>query len=456
MPETSESIERDELDGLFARLFADRPQMRCALAVSGGSDSTALMVLLAEWIAQRTGQGTEQAGRSLDAFTVLTVDHRLRPESAAEAQAVARQACALGLRHAVLVWEGDKPNTGLQAAARAARYRLMADYARAHDIGLILMAHTEDDQAETLLMRLARGSGLDGLGAMAPIAPLQDGESLLIARPLLCVPKTRLQASLRRRGIGWIEDPSNASPVFERVRLRAARVALESLGLTPGMLSLSARRLRQARSALDRWVADVLDPVAGMVEVHACGFFKIDRSRLGALPDEIIARVLTRAIAAAGGSGEPVPLAGVEAILADLSSSDSGMQSAAWTLARARLAATPKALLIEREPGRDALPVLVLAPGQAAIWDGRFRVSAGPSIDHPVQVRALGVDGVRELRSRIDVPAGLPVGSLRAVASFWRGEQLLAVPPLGFRASADLGDLAAAFLPLASPWGARR
>ena len=156
----------------------------------------------------------------------------------------------------------------------------MAEYARAHDIGLILTAHTEDDQAETLLMRLARGSGLDGLGAMAPIAPLQDGESLLIARPLLDVPKTRLQASLRRRGIGWIEDPSNASPVFERVRLRAARAALEGLGLTPGMLGLSARRLRQARSALDRWVADVLDPAAGMVEVHACGFFSIDRSRL--------------------------------------------------------------------------------------------------------------------------------------------------------------------------------
>ena len=108
------------------------------------------------------------------------------------------------------------------------------------------------------------------------------------------------------------------------MRLRAARAALESLGLTPGMLSLSARRLRQARSALDRWVADVLDPAAGMVEVHPCGFFSIDRSRLRALPDEIIARVLTRAIAAAGGAGEPVPLAGVEAILADLSSTQSG------------------------------------------------------------------------------------------------------------------------------------
>ena len=455
MADNTLSIEADELDGLFAGLFADRGHRRCALAVSGGSDSSALMVLIAEWMAQ----GTEQAGRSLDACIVLTVDHRLRPESSAEVQAVARQASALGLGHATLVWEGDKPMTGLQAAARAARYRLMADYARAHDIGLILTAHTEEDQAETLLMRLARGSGLDGLGAMAPRAPLQDGESLRIARPLLDVPKARLQASLRRRGIGWIEDPSNASPVFERVRLRAARATLDGLGLTPGMLSLSARRLRQARAALDRWVADVLDPAAGVVEVHACGFLGIDRSRLCPLPDEIVARVLTRAIAVAGGAGEPVPLAGVEAILADLTCRQPGTQPAAWTLARARVAATPERLLIEREPGRDALPVLLLAPGEAAIWDGRFRVAAGwaaGGIDGPVEVRALGVDGLRELRTRIDVPARLPVASLRAVPSFWRGDQLLAVPPLGLWAGADLGDLTATFLPLASPSSACR
>ena len=136
------------------------------LAISGGSDSTALMVLLADWL----GRARSSAG----AFTVLTVDHRLRPESAAEAGAVARQAAALGYAHATLVWDGDKPPTGLQAAARAARYRLMADYARAHGIGTILTAHTLDDQAETLLMRLARGSGLDGLSAMAPLAPLQE------------------------------------------------------------------------------------------------------------------------------------------------------------------------------------------------------------------------------------------------------------------------------------------
>jgi tRNA(Ile)-lysidine synthase len=435
MSDDSESIGRDELDALFAPVFADHPHVRCAVAVSGGSDSTALMVLLAEWIGETS--------RSFHAFTVLTVDHRLRPESAAEAQAVAGQASALGFRHATLVWEGDKPKTGLQAAARTARYRLMADYARAHDIGLILTGHTQDDQAETLLMRLARGSGLDGLSAMAPTAPLQDGESLLVARPLLDVPKARLVASLRQRGIGWIEDPSNASPAFERARLRAATPVLEELGLTSGMLALSARRLQQVRHALDRWVADVLDPEAGIVDAHPCGFFNVDRNRLRALPDEIVARVLDRLIAAAGGAGEAVPLAGLEAIVRDVVSAEA---AGAWTLARAKLGATSDRLLIEREPGREALPILSLSPGEARLWDGRFRVAAGSGLAHPVEVRALGVDGLREVRARVDIPLGLPVASLRAVSSFWRGDRLLAVPPLGYWFdSAARAHLTAAF-----------
>jgi tRNA(Ile)-lysidine synthase len=420
----SEPVGPDELDRLFAHLFAACTPERFALAVSGGSDSTALMVLLAEWLGR--------VRRPAQAFTVLTVDHRLRPQSAAEAAAVARQAATLGYAHATLVWEGDKPQTGLQAAARTARYRLMAAYARAHGIGLIFTGHTAEDQAETLLMRLARGSGLDGLSAMAPIADLHednppDGPRLCLARPLLDVPKARLQASLRQRAITWLEDPSNAAPAFERTRLRAARADLDALGLTGSMLGLSARRLQQVRVALERWVADVLDPAAGTVETHACGFFAIDLPRLRALPQEIAARVLARTIAAAGGSAEPVPLAGLEAIALDLLS---GPPAGAWTLARAKLTATPGRLLVEREPGREPLPVLSLGAGDRALWDGRFRVAAGVGLEAPVEVRALGVDGLRQVRALAEIARGIPVGSLRALPGFWRGERLLGVPPL--------------------------
>ncbi len=443
MSDDSESIEGDELDGLFARLFADRPHMRCAVAVSGGSDSTALMVLLAEWIAQgtgkgtrqRTGQGTEQAGRSLDACTVLTVDHRLRPEfgrrgagrrpPGLRARAAPRHP-RVGGRQTQDWPAGRRPCRPLPPDGRVRarpRYRPHPDRAHRGRPGRDA-AHAARARQRP---RRARRHGTDR-------SPARMAESLLIARPLLDVAKTRLQASLRRRGIGWIEDPSNASPVFERVRLRAARAALESLGLTPGMLGLSARRLRQAairarplggRCARSRRRHGRGAPVRLLQhrpQPAPCVARRDHRPR--ADPRHRRGGRSRRAGAArrcGGDPGRPVHRA---------------RKPARGRWPAPRLAATPERLLIEREPGRDALPVLALAPGEAAIWDGRFRVSAGPSIDHPVQVRALGVDGVRELRSRIDVPAGLPVGSLRAVASFWRGEQLLAVPPLGFRARA--------------------
>src|SRR5688572_57275 len=178
-------IGSDEVARLFAPLHQEPSGDPIALAVSGGSDSTALMVLFADWL-QRVGV---PAGRHL----VLTVDHGLRADSGVEAQQVAAQASRLGFRHATLIWEGEKPSTGVQAAARKARYRLMRDHLAAHGIGTLLTAHTRDDQAETLLMRLARGSGLDGLAGIAPSVDLPPGPggaaALHVLRPLLGMPK---------------------------------------------------------------------------------------------------------------------------------------------------------------------------------------------------------------------------------------------------------------------------
>ena len=332
MPGDNQPIRADELEGLFGAnaQIADRA---CALAVSGGSDSTALMVLFADWLRQR--------GRDTGLHTVLVVDHGLRPGSADEARAVADRAAALGFRHAVLAWQGPKPHTGIQAAARAARYRLMGEYMAAHDIGRLLTAHTRDDQAETLLMRLARGSGVDGLAAMAPWtevgAARRDG-ALRIVRPLLGVAKARLRATLEARGIPWIEDPSNQSAAFERTRWRAARADLEALGLSSEMLASSARRLQRARAALEAVTDAYCAEDGGLVRTDPCGVFRIDRDRLRQVPEEIALRVIGRCIAAAGGSGEPVPLAKLEPIVArylEGGTADPG----SWTLARAQITA---------------------------------------------------------------------------------------------------------------------
>ena len=434
-------IRSDELAALFGR-WGPAPFAKTALAVSGGSDSTALMVLFADWL--------RQGGQNAGLHTVLTVDHGLRPDSAAEACAVAAAAAALGFRHATLAWDGAKPQTGIQAAARTARYRLIADYMRANDIPLLLTGHTRDDQAETLLMRLARGSGLDGLAGMAPRLsfsdlgigdPASDGPE--IVRPLLEVSKARLRRTLEERGIAWIEDPSNQSPEFERPRLRAASAALHALGLTGAMLALSATRLARARQALDGAVDQFCGTDAGAVSVDRCGYITIDRSRLQAAEEEIALRVLSRVIAAAGGSGEPVPLGKLEAIAASILDTDA--EPAKWTLARAMITANDRIVAVEREPGREPLPQLELQRGAQACWDGRFWVGVGAhvgpdAVPGAVEVRALGEAAARELRQQGASPPGVPMGALGLAPSFWCAGKLVAVPSAGFWGSPYRSD----------------
>ncbi|KAB2919691.1 MAG: tRNA lysidine(34) synthetase TilS [Hyphomicrobiaceae bacterium] len=437
MTNAAEPIRPAELAGLFDQYLKSLADARAALAVSGGSDSTALMVLCADWLGQI---GAPTAG-----LTVLTVDHGLRPQSAEEARLVAHRAADLGFAHATLVWEGAKPQTGLQAAARAARYRLMGAYVHHHGLGWLLTAHTAEDQAETVLMRLARGSGLDGLAGMSQTTVLgaRGEQPLRIVRPLLNVSRARLRATLTERGIPWVEDPSNLSPAFERTRLRAAREHLDALGLTSEMICLSARRLQRARAAVDGWAASFADAAAGHVHVDPCGYLAIDGPALRALPAEIAIRVLTRAVVAAGGSDEPVALANVETIAGHLGS---GSGCGAWTLSRAKITAGPEHILIEREPGREELPHLTLAPGRSAVWDGRFKVHAEPAMEGTVDVGPLGPDGLKELRGLGAVTSPAPASTLRAMPAFRRGGVLVAVPSLNwFGAPRVRGRLAAHF-----------
>lgn len=429
MSDDSHSIGAGEIESLFGA-YTERAERACALAVSGGSDSTALMVLFADWLRQRRAD----AG----AHTVLTVDHGLRPESAAEARAVADQAAALGFRHAILVWRGPKPSTGLQAAAREARYQLMRDYMGAHDIATLFTGHTRDDQAETLLMRLARGSGLDGLAA---IAPWIEAGALRIVRPLLGVAKARLRATLEARAIPWVEDPGNQSPAFERTRWRAARGNLEALGLSSEMLASSARRLQRARTALDTLTDAYCAEREGLVHTDPCGFFRIDRERLRQMPEEIALRVIGRCIAAAGGSGEPVPLGKLEPMVARLWQGKA-REPGSWTLARAQITAAGEVIQIEREPGRLALPVVTVAGGAKVLWDGRFAIEIADGLEGSLEVRALGGAGLVELKRLGCAVKG--TSALLLVPSFWRANDLLAVPAIDFWGHKGLDSLISA------------
>ena len=288
------------------------------IAVSGGPDSTALLALVARWRAARK-QGPE--------LLAVTVDHGLRPESAREARAVKRLAGELGVRHRTLRWTGSKPASALQEEARRVRYQLLAAAARGAGAPCVLTAHTLDDQAETVILRMARGSGLSGLGAMArqtllPIVGVHRIDAtdkktaIVLVRPLLDLPKARLIATLAAMGISFADDPSNRDPRFTRPRLRGLMPALAAEGLDARRLGLLARRLRRAEATIEAAV-DAAAAVVMDTPSNERGPFVLDAERLSGLPAEVALRLLGRAVALAGDEG-PLQLGKLEALYAAL------------------------------------------------------------------------------------------------------------------------------------------
>ena len=276
-------ITASEADALFAP-WCEAPTL--IVAVSGGPDSVALLWLLARW------RRALQDGPYLIA---ATVDHGLRSESASEARAVKRLATSLGIPHVTKRWRGDKPKAGLPAAARATRYDLLAQVARQYKAHHIITAHTQDDQAETLLMRLVRGSGLVGLKAMTPETDRETVRGpMTIVRPLLTIPKARLIATLADAKIAFADDPTNRDAAYTRPRLRAVLPALAAEGLTADALARLAKRLQRADSALDKATIAATQKIT---LPDAAGY---DAALFASLPEEIRLRLLQNAIAGVG------------------------------------------------------------------------------------------------------------------------------------------------------------
>jgi tRNA(Ile)-lysidine synthase len=334
-------------------LFADwKAAPAIILAVSGGPDSVALMWLAARW------RGARKRGPRLIA---VTVDHGLRPEAAREARDVKQLARTLDLPHRTLRWTGPKPKTGLPAAARDARYRLLAKAARANGATHILTAHTRDDQAETLLMRMARGSGLAGLAAMARQS---EREGVVLARPFLHISKSQLVATLTKARLGFVVDPSNRDLSFTRPRFRALMPALASEGCDSRNLARLASRLARANAALEilvdgaeRFLA-LKDRSGAHPGFDAKGFDGkgFDAKAFAVLSEEIRLRLLLRFIDRVGHEG-PAELGKVEALLSALDRA--GAENAAkgrarlkQTLAGALVSLTEDRIRIEPAPLR--------------------------------------------------------------------------------------------------------
>lgn len=407
-------IERAELASLFSALA---PYDGLVLAVSGGADSMALMHLVAAWAGERT---------PAPGLLVATVDHGLRPGSAGEARLVGEQARGLGLDHETLIWRGVKPASGLQEAARDARYALLTERARRErGSRAIVTAHHREDQVETFLMRLSRGSGLDGLTGMRREPDRDPAESCVIERPLLGVPKARLVATLQRLGHRWIDDPSNTDTRFERVRLRAHRPGLDAAGLGSEAILRSMARLERARQALERGTGELW---SACVQTFDGAYASIDGDTFVAGPEELRVRLLARVLGAFGGASTRARLSEVERLAARLTAECTSVSTLGGCVVVSKLAS----IEVFREPGRSGLPRLPLKRGESRLWDRRFIVRwSGGGDEGEVRVEALG-----PLAASFTGRSGakpMPHRALVTLPSFWRGEALIAVPHLDAR-----------------------
>jgi len=350
-----QAVRDDEANVLFRGLESARGLI---LAVSGGPDSTALMVLAARWVRRL---------KRAPKLVAVTVDHGLRPEAAREAAAVKRLAKKLGIAHRTLAWRGRKPKSGLQEAARIARYRLLADAAARAGYAHILTAHTLDDQAETILFRLARGSGVLGLAGMAHASPLplDRRTSLFLVRPLLGLPKARLIATLAAERVGYNEDPSNADPRFTRVRLRGLMPELVREGLDAPGLARFALRMRRAEAALE-FAAGAARAALAPGPWPARGPITFATAQFANLPAEVALRLLGRAVAHAGDEG-PVELGKLEALYEALRQAHSRLRR---TLAGAQITLDRDQLTVERAPARRHRGAIPAGKGRKAAAGG--------------------------------------------------------------------------------------
>ncbi len=418
------------------RLAALGAGPRLAIAFSGGGDSLALLILAAVW-------ARKSKRRSLIAYTV---DHGLRAEAAAEARDCARVAASLGVAHRILQWKGDKPSSGIQAAARAARYALLAEACVADDVSDLLVAHHLEDQAETFLLRLARGSGVDGLSGMAASRPLVDAPSVRLLRPLLDVPQSALRAVVARAGRTPVEDPSNANRRYDRVKARALVTGLADLGLTPQRLSDTAQHMMRVRDALDRQTAGLLQTC---VVVHPSGYAEVDLGVLRDGPDEIVLRALAELLKTVSGQIYPPRFDALSAVHQALVRG-AGL-ARARTLHGCRIAVRQNRLLVMREVAAAvAASPVTLASGRAAIWDGRFSVVAsGKSRPGRGSVRALGVEGLRLARASGWVAPDAPNIMLPSLPALWAGDKLVAPAQFGAMSGKSLAPapFSAVFLP---------
>lgn len=437
MPDNASSFEEGFLSALVKLIPASVSSL--AVALSGGADSTALALLARHW-------RDAVPGRRLLA---LTVDHGLRAESLEEAKQVAKQCKTFDIPHRIISWEqtSQEPLSNLHHQAREARYHLMGEVCVEENISYLLTGHHLDDQAETVLLRLFRGSGVDGLAAMAEKAlyPVElVGGKVELIRPLLSFPKEMLVEYLRYQKVEWIEDPSNHHPRFARTQIRAL---LESLGeeraLTVNRLSDTAMRMARVKSYLETQTDAAM---AGCVRWHEEGYASLNRVAFSTLHEEIGLRVLSHVLCTLGGHSYRLRMEKLDRAYQYLLESENGQ---AITLAGCVLLPSQKKgekgrvlILRELEAISGSVPII---PGHQVQWDNRFLCEIRPPLEARItQIQALGKEGYERLLQAKAVDTHtilLPKRLIYTLPALVSLETVLAVPHIGYYAQGISRDM---------------
>ena len=404
--------------GLLEKYYESKP---IALAVSGGPDSTALMFLV-----------SKSKKIKKNDVTILTVDHALRKESKSEVDLVKSNAKRIGFKCKILKWNGVKPSSGIQEAARKARYSLMLSWCEKNSVNQLFLAHHLDDQVETFLMRLSKGSGVDGLSSMSNIT---INSSISLIRPFLEIPKNKLIVIANFSKMKWISDPSNLNSSYQRSRMRKLLPIFSEEGIDPHHINLVIKRMNSAKEALNEIVNANIDKyVKNMNDIS----YSLSYESFNKLSPEILLRILERLIMISSGSIYPPRRSKLEKIHSWLiKENEVSAKTLSGTVIRKR-----KDYVIFYRELKNCESSLNIFPitSRYLSWDNRFYLKLGKS--KKLEVRSLGNEGVRIMKSKKLLKKNgmnnIPLSAWKAAPSLWSKKRLISVPSLSYYALDDI------------------
>tara|TARA_B100001057_G_scaffold70408_1_gene64412 strand:+ start:43642 stop:44913 length:1272 start_codon:yes stop_codon:yes gene_type:complete len=406
-------ITDDQISNIFSPLINKK---KIALAVSGGRDSNALMLLVSKWILIKI--------LNIEVH-VLTINHKLRKESDNECLQVSKIAKSYGFKHKIITWSHKEIKTSIQEQAREARYKLMLNYLKKYEIDVLLTGHTLDDQVETFIMRLSKGSGLDGLRSIQKDRVI---DQITLHRPLLGIKRSMTTKILECSNKEWIDDPYNDDLRFERIKIRKNLHYLENLNITHESINKSISRLTRSQEAIKNNVNKLF---FNLVEINNLGYLTIKRPQIDNIHEDFIIRILQRCLGIVSG-GKRVSLSSLETVYNDMIRTCKSK-----TISGCIIKVLSDRYVVAREI-RD-FKSMYLKSGDEITWDNRFNILLKSSANDALIIKNLGASNYLKNYCQDTYLENLPKYIINALPGGFIKDKLVLLPNIhNIYSSSDL------------------